>query len=499
MIADAAMCRLKHRCVDGCCRWILAWKSWRCMVLGLMSFNMARGLGRMLQEDLICPSCQKPYDLPLFLPCSDSLCRTCILQEKNLASSKSNSEHSQTRKSPGESCSIYCPGCRCKVELPSPSWEKVMTYLPVNWTLKQLLEKDALSIGDCVLGIVDHNGQEGLKEDSQAHTMSASGCRRLNDTLDTSGEGEECSPLLPSAGSFGNWCWEMGVDIAEDEMEQSLMGLSFRLDSTTAHPLLTISPSGLQVTYTGEALSSCSLRRKSINETTFICSVSTALPSLKESEVVAQKLPPKPQVRADVSIKRGLFYWEVDVCNSQAYQLGVCVDTAFLSDASCDSWCLERQPPGNFRVLYGNEVEALDSVPPLVQRIGIFLNFTGGTLSFYSTITEEHLVTLPIIFPGSVRPFFVLTQGKLSISSGLPLPDFVFTTKSSAYRADRGKRCSWHRDMTFRPISPFIQRFESLTLDRRTSYDDKNIYYKSKSLCTRNLKSEYEVAKMRPK
>ncbi|XP_069069099.1 uncharacterized protein [Pleurodeles waltl] len=384
-----------------CCRWILAWKSWRCMVLGLMSFNMARGLGRMLQEDLICPSCQKPYDLPLFLPCSDSLCRTCILQEKNLASSKSNSEHSQTRKSPGESCSIYCPGCRCKVELPSPSWEKVMTYLPVNWTLKQLLEKDALSIGDCVLGIVDHNGQEGLKEDSQAHTMSASGCRRLNDTLDTSGEGEECSPLLPSAGSFGNWCWEMGVDIAEDEMEQSLMG--------------------------------------------------------------------------------------------------VCVDTAFLSDASCDSWCLERQPPGNFRVLYGNEVEALDSVPPLVQRIGIFLNFTGGTLSFYSTITEEHLVTLPIIFPGSVRPFFVLTQGKLSISSGLPLPDFVFTTKSSAYRADRGKRCSWHRDMTFRPISPFIQRFESLTLDRRTSYDDKNIYYKSKSLCTRNLKSEYEVAKMRPK
>lgn len=453
----------------------------------------------MFQEDLICLSCQKPYDLPLLLPCSDSLCKTCILQEKILVSSRSISEHSQTSKSPGESCSIYCPGCRCKVELPSPSWEAVMTYLPVNWTLKQLLEKSVLSTGDCVLQSVDQNGEDGLNQDSQEQTLLPRGLRRLVDTQDTCGEGDEHLLLLPSGGSFRNGCWEMDVDIAEEEIEQSLTGLSFRLDSSTANPLLTISPSGLQVIYTGQALSSCSLRRKPRDEATFSCSVSASLPSLLEGEVVAQKLPPKPQVMANVSIKGGLFYWEVDVCNSQSYQLGVCVDTAILSDAFCESWCLERQPPGNFRVLYGNEAEALDSVPPLAQRIGICLNFTGGALSFYSSITEEHLVTLPIIFPGPVRPFFALTQGKLSISSGLPLPDFVFTTKSSAYRAGRGKRCSWLQDMTFRPISPFIQRFESLRLDTRTSYEDMNIYYKAESLCTRNLKSEYEVEKMRPK
>ncbi|KAI4787003.1 hypothetical protein KUCAC02_036749 [Chaenocephalus aceratus] len=164
-------------------------------------------------------------------------------------------------------------------------------------------------------------------------------------------------------------------------------------------------------------------------------------------------------VCSDVIITGGQYYWEVDVCNSSVYRIGVS------SPDGSVGWWLERHG-SSFCVVYDGSREPLCSVPPQIKTLGVFLNMGGGVLSFHNALTREHLTSLPTLFPPvGVTPALGLNQGRLRVRCGLPPPPHVFLGKDSAYRGPCGAGGGrWSREIPFQPVRKVIQKFEELAV-----------------------------------
>ncbi|XP_019906454.2 probable E3 ubiquitin-protein ligase MID2 isoform X2 [Esox lucius] len=230
-------------------------------------------------------------------------------------------------------------------------------------------------------------------------------------------------------------------------MEQSVSGLTFTLNSSTAGPSLHLSPDCLTVTFLGPSPLHSHPHGNNVTG-------SVTRPESQESD-----LQFFPQMCGDVIIVRGQFYWEVDVCNSNLYRIGV----SSLDNAS--GWWLERRGM-SFSAVYDSRREPLCAVPPQIKTLGLFLNMGGGTLSFHNPITQEHIATLPTRFsPTGVCPALGLGQGRLRFRCGLPPPSHVFLSRTSSYRGPSGAGGGrWRRDVPFRSIRRVIQKFEGLTV-----------------------------------
>ncbi|XP_051252484.1 probable E3 ubiquitin-protein ligase MID2 isoform X2 [Dicentrarchus labrax] len=233
------------------------------------------------------------------------------------------------------------------------------------------------------------------------------------------------------------------VELREEEMEQSVFGLCFSLDSSTVPPSLHLSNSSLTITYHGESP-----------------------PGPPPDNKVRRSMTPDPrvllalpQICADVVIARGQYYWEVDVCNSSVYRIGVS------SLDGSGGWWLQRQGL-SFCAVYDGSQEPLCTVPPQIKTLGVFLNIGGGTLSFYNPLTQEHIATLPTRFHSAgVLPALGLGQGRLRLRCGLPPPPHVFLSKDSAYRGSCGAGGGrWRREIPFQSVRKVIQKFEELAV-----------------------------------
>ncbi|XP_059187080.1 probable E3 ubiquitin-protein ligase MID2 [Centropristis striata] len=233
------------------------------------------------------------------------------------------------------------------------------------------------------------------------------------------------------------------VDLREEEMEQSVFGLSFALDPSAVPQSLHLSNSSLSVTYRGESPPGPPPDNKVRGSMTSDPGGPLAL----------------PQVCADVVITRGQYYWEVDVCNSSVYRIGVS------SLNGPGGWWLERRGL-SFCAVYDGSREPLCTVPPQIKTLGVFLNMGGCTLSFHNPLTQEHLATLPTRFdPAGVVPALALGQGRLRLRCGLPPPAHVFLSKDSAYRGPCGAGGGrWRREIPFHSVRIVIQKFEELAV-----------------------------------
>ncbi|XP_057695461.1 uncharacterized protein LOC130917790 isoform X2 [Corythoichthys intestinalis] len=291
-------------------------------------------------------------------------------------------------------CSVLCPLCLYDVELPCRSWSSAVSCLPKYPTIKF----------ECVSQVTGRH--EGASE-----------------------------PNHPPRFLQGDFC----TVAAFEETEQCL---HFALDPVTAPPSLHLSNSCLTVTYQ-EAIPLGPLPNNVRRLMT------TSDPRVMDY---------LPQVCADVVIAQGQYYWEVEVCNSSLYKIGV------TSLDGQEGWWLERQG-FSFCTVYDGRKELLNTVPPQIKTIGLFLNFGGGALSFHNPVTQEHLVTLPTHFnPSGVLPTLGLGQGWLKLRCGLPPPLYVFLSKNSAYRGPCGpSRGLWQRDIPFQSVRKFIQKFEELS------------------------------------
>uniref|UniRef100_A0A8C5V683 Butyrophilin subfamily 2 member A2 n=1 Tax=Microcebus murinus TaxID=30608 RepID=A0A8C5V683_MICMU len=107
----------------------------------------------------------------------------------------------------------------------------------------------------------------------------------------------------------------------------------------------------------------------------------------------------------------GKHYWEVEVENLMAWTLGVCKDSVERKGEALllpqnGFWTLE---------MFENKYRALSSperILPLRERlgrVGIFLDYEAGDVSFYNMRDRSHIYTCPRSpFTGPLRPFFRL-------------------------------------------------------------------------------------------
>ncbi|XP_037700667.1 butyrophilin subfamily 1 member A1 [Choloepus didactylus] len=131
-----------------------------------------------------------------------------------------------------------------------------------------------------------------------------------------------------------------------------------------------------------------------------------------------QKLPENPErfdswpcVLGREAFTSGKHYWEVEVGDRADWAIGVCRENVMkkgFDPMTPDNgfWAVE---------LYGNGYWALTPLrTPLSLegspcRVGIFLDYESGDISFYNMTDGSHIYTFPkISFSGPLRPFFCL-------------------------------------------------------------------------------------------
>ncbi|KAF5925138.1 hypothetical protein HPG69_008815 [Diceros bicornis minor] len=136
-----------------------------------------------------------------------------------------------------------------------------------------------------------------------------------------------------------------------------------------------------------------------------------------------QKLPEKPErfdswpcVLGREAFSSGRHYWEVEVGDRTDWAIGVCRENVIKKGFD------PMTPENGFWAveLYGNGYWALTPLrtplplagPP--HRVGIFLDYESGDVSFYNMTDGSHIYTfLSTSFSGPLRPFFCLwSSGK---------------------------------------------------------------------------------------
>ncbi len=133
--------------------------------------------------------------------------------------------------------------------------------------------------------------------------------------------------------------------------------------------------------------------------------------------------------------------------------------------SSCDGrgWWLERRGSA-FHTVFDGQRELLPSVPPQLKTVGVFLNMGGASITFHNPVTQEFLAAIPAHFSAPLHPALQLGQGRLKLRPGLPPPNHVFLSHSSAYRGPGGAGSGrWRRDVAFGSVRAVIQKFEEIS------------------------------------
>ena len=168
------------------------------------------------------------------------------------------------------------------------------------------------------------------------------------------------------------------------------------LDEATAHPALLVSERGRRVTWqeTCQDLPRSTQRFNSI-----------------------------PCVLGQLRINSGRAYWEVEVGDMQSWDLGICRDNVtregvFTMSPQNGFWAI-RLYDGDYWALTSPETSLPLRERPL--KVGIFLDYEAGDVSFYNMTDGSHIFTFPQnTFYGVLRPLFRLwssDSGSLNICS----------------------------------------------------------------------------------
>ncbi|XP_068271740.1 E3 ubiquitin-protein ligase TRIM39-like [Nyctibius grandis] len=107
----------------------------------------------------------------------------------------------------------------------------------------------------------------------------------------------------------------------------------------------------------------------------------------------------------------GRCYWEVQVGDKPEWGLGLCRESANRKGKVHFSpkngyWVLRLQNGGNYEALTSPVSPLTLRVRP--QRIGIFLDYEEGEISFYNVSDQSHIYTFSDKFSGNLRPLFFL-------------------------------------------------------------------------------------------
>ncbi|XP_059689082.1 E3 ubiquitin-protein ligase TRIM39-like [Gavia stellata] len=161
------------------------------------------------------------------------------------------------------------------------------------------------------------------------------------------------------------------------------------LDPTSAHPSLLLSEDGRSVSHGG----------------------------------ARQDLPDHPErfdpyvfVLGSPRIASGRCYWEVEVGDKTEWDIGVCREAVKRKGKGPLSplagfWRMWLRNSNQYKVLLTHPITL--SVRAKPRRVGIYLDYKGGEVTFYNATDQTHLYTYSGVFAGVLRPFFSpgLSQG----------------------------------------------------------------------------------------
>ncbi|XP_078272248.1 butyrophilin subfamily 1 member A1-like [Rhinoraja longicauda] len=158
--------------------------------------------------------------------------------------------------------------------------------------------------------------------------------------------------------------------------------VSVTLDVETAHPRLEVSEDRKRVRWTGT--------ERSLPDT-------------------GKRFTVSPCVLGSEGFTSGRHYWEVEVAGSRYWSLGVAAESVKREGGvtltpETGVWSIER---------WGDMFDAVTSPPsrlparPIPGRVGVYLSYESGTVSFYDAGTKSHLHTFTgNKFTGKCYPFF---------------------------------------------------------------------------------------------
>ncbi|XP_066108644.1 butyrophilin subfamily 1 member A1-like [Saccopteryx bilineata] len=184
------------------------------------------------------------------------------------------------------------------------------------------------------------------------------------------------------------------VPLCPDWRKEEFKAVTVTLDAATAHPALLLSENGRRVTWQE--------RRKDLPNST-------------------QRFKSLPCVLGQPHITSGRCYWEVEVENSHSWDLGVCRDSVTrkgrVTMSSQNGFWAIRLYSGEYWAL--NSPETLLTVGEKPLKVGIFLDYEDGDVSFFNMTDGSHIFSFPKnTFYGVLRPLFRLwssDSGSLSI------------------------------------------------------------------------------------
>ncbi|XP_051899749.1 zinc-binding protein A33-like isoform X2 [Pristis pectinata] len=137
----------------------------------------------------------------------------------------------------------------------------------------------------------------------------------------------------------------------------------------------------------------------------------------------------------------GRHYWEVEVAGNRRWSLGVAVESVerkkwVALKPATGVWTIGR---GGDRLFVNGSSESRLPAGPIPGRVGVYLSYESGRISFYSADTKSHLHTFTgNNFTGKLYPFFwTWDENKwLRICSG-SAPDLQ-RVGSQDWRQERG-------------------------------------------------------------
>ncbi|XP_034645363.1 butyrophilin subfamily 1 member A1-like isoform X1 [Trachemys scripta elegans] len=106
----------------------------------------------------------------------------------------------------------------------------------------------------------------------------------------------------------------------------------------------------------------------------------------------------------------GRHYWEVEVGNKPQWDLGVSRESVsrkgWVTLTAVNGYWAVRLRYGRYTALTSPSTPLPVSVRP--SRVGIFLDYEAGEVSFYNVTDRSHLFTFTDTFSGTLRPYFCL-------------------------------------------------------------------------------------------
>ncbi|XP_035426354.1 E3 ubiquitin-protein ligase TRIM39-like [Cygnus atratus] len=161
------------------------------------------------------------------------------------------------------------------------------------------------------------------------------------------------------------------------------------LDPKSAHPSLLLSEDGQSVSHGG---------------------------ARQELPDYPERFDPYVFVLGSLRITAGRCYWEVEVGDQTEWDIGVCREAVKRKgkgplSPQAGFWRMWLRNGDQYKVLLSHPITL--SVKQKPKRVGIYLDYKGGEVSFYNVTHQTHLYTYSGAFRDALRPFFSpgLSQG----------------------------------------------------------------------------------------